>query len=516
MLASSGYITDTPYVPGFYANMAPIAMRHVAVLNRNVPPGRAGAFRYLELGCGLGRVFTTLAAANPEAEFVGVDINPVHTAFADWDIRVGQLANARVLTLDFASLPEDLGRFDFIAVHGVLSWVSAEVREQLLAICRAHLAPGGVLLVSYNAMPGWSHLQPIRGILRQYASLRQGDAQQKARDAMAYLVLLRERQAKYFLDNPAAAAYVDSLLHQDVNYVAHEYLHDHWSTYYFSDVVEFFARAGVGYVGSLPAFQNFWEFCVRPEFHDLFRTSVSRLVSEAHKDICANTAFRWDLYGLSCGLIGSVADRLACADDILYRVARAGITFPCQVNLGQVVSTVQGEPFESLTAVLSRSALRLSELMAAPELSACDPDVLVTSLDAGVAMGLFEILAQPMQELPAELPDQPHVAHPFNAHLLATEAFGDRPIALASRVSGSGYPVTGLDAAILHELTTAGSEVLEQRVLDGFRATGKTMNHNGQPVTDPNQMKSLIDQACRQVREVLVPQLMRLGVLVAP
>jgi len=74
--------------------------------------------------------------------------------------------------------------------------VSAEVREQLLAICRAHLAPGGVLLVSYNAMPGWSHLQPIRGILRQYASLRQGDAQQKARDAMAYLVLLRERQAK--------------------------------------------------------------------------------------------------------------------------------------------------------------------------------------------------------------------------------------------------------------------------------------------------------------------------------
>lgn len=375
------------------------AHRHAArcVLNKNVPPGAAGSFRYLELGCGLGRVFTTLAAAYPDAEFVGVDINPVHTAFADRDIRAGRLTNARVLTVDFAHLPEDLGRFDFIAVHEVLSWVSAEVREQLLAICRTRLASGGLLLVSYNAMPGWAHLQPIRGILRQYAALRQGDAQQKVRDAMAYLVLLRERQAKYFVDNPAAAAYVDSLLHQDVNYLAHEYLHDHWTTYYFSEVVEFFARAGVGYVGSLPAFQNFWEFCVRPEFHDLFRTSASRLVSEAHKDICANTAFRWDLYGLSCGVVSSPADRLACADDIVYRLARAGLTFPCQVNLGQVVSTVHGEPFESLAAVLSRSDLRLSQLLVAPELSACDPERLLMSLDAGVAMGLFEILAQPMR-----------------------------------------------------------------------------------------------------------------------
>ena len=78
---SAGYLTDVAYIPGFYPQMAPVAMRFVAALNRVAPP-RATGFRYLELGCGLGRSLTTLAAANPGSEFVGVDVNPEHTAAA--------------------------------------------------------------------------------------------------------------------------------------------------------------------------------------------------------------------------------------------------------------------------------------------------------------------------------------------------------------------------------------------------------------------------------------------------
>jgi trans-aconitate methyltransferase len=77
---AAGYITDVPYVAGYYPQLAPTALRHVAALNRVVPPRVAEQFRYLELGCGLGRSLTTLAAANPQGEFVGIDINPQHTA----------------------------------------------------------------------------------------------------------------------------------------------------------------------------------------------------------------------------------------------------------------------------------------------------------------------------------------------------------------------------------------------------------------------------------------------------
>ena len=294
--AAEGYITDVAYIPGFYPHMAPTAIRHVAALNRVAPPRVAAGFRYLELGCGLGRSLTTLAAANPQGEFVGVDVNPDHTAVVAREIAGGGLANARVITSGIGGLPADLGTFEFITLHGVFSWVAPHVREEILALARRHLAPGGLLLVSYNAMPGWAHLQPIRGILRQYAALRQGDNLQRIRDALAYLVFIRDKHAKYFDDNPRAAAYVDALLKQDARYLAHEYLNEHWTSFYFADVAGMFGAAGMAFVGSLPVFTNFWDLCVRPEFQELFRTTTNRLVTEAHKDFCANTAFRWDIY----------------------------------------------------------------------------------------------------------------------------------------------------------------------------------------------------------------------------
>jgi hypothetical protein len=196
--------------------------------------------------------------------------------------------------------------------------------------------------VSYNAMPGWAHLQPIRGILRQYAALRTGDSAQRVRDAVAYLVFMRDKHAKYFEDNPRAAAYVDALVQQDPRYLVHEYMNEHWTSFYFAEVAGAFGQEGLSFVGSLPVFTNFWDLCVRPEFQELFRTTTNRLVTEAHKDFCANTAFRWDIYSKSPRIMKDVNDRLREVDDLHFRVTRAGITLPYQANLGVVTSTVQG------------------------------------------------------------------------------------------------------------------------------------------------------------------------------
>jgi SAM-dependent methyltransferase len=251
-MTAAGYVTDVAYIPGFYPHLSPVAMRHVAALNGVLPPRTDAGFRVLELGCGLGRSLTTLAAANPRGEFVGVDVNPEHTAAVARDIAAGGLGNCRIVTADFGHLPDDLGTFDFLSLHGVYSWVAPSVREEVIAIARERLNPGGLLLVSYNAMPGWAHLQPIRGILQHYASLRQGDSMQRIRDALAYVVFLRDNHAKYFDDNPRAAAYVDALRQQDPRYLAHEYLNEHWTSFYFSEVADAFGTAGLSFTGSLP------------------------------------------------------------------------------------------------------------------------------------------------------------------------------------------------------------------------------------------------------------------------
>jgi hypothetical protein len=65
-------------------------------------------------------------------------------------------------------------------------------------------------------------------------------------------VFLRDRQAKYFLDNPRASAYLDALVTQDLRYLVHEYLNEHWTSFYFAEVAEMFGSAGLTFVGSQP------------------------------------------------------------------------------------------------------------------------------------------------------------------------------------------------------------------------------------------------------------------------
>jgi len=520
MIAADGYVTDVAYIPGFYPNMAPVAMRYVASLNRITPPSTVKGFRYLELGCGLGRSLTTLAAANPQGEFVGIDVNPAHTAAIEKDVAAAGLKNVRVVTADFKHPPADLGSFHFVAMHGVYSWVAPEVRAAAIELVQRSLEPGGLALISYNSMPGWAHLQPIRGILRQYATLRAGDSVQKVRDALAYLVYMRDKKAKYFEDNPRAAAYVDGILKQDVRYLAHEYLNEHWTTLYFSEVAGVMRQAELAFVGSLPVFTNFWDLCVRPEFQELFRTTTDRLVTEAHKDFCANTAFRWDLYARSPQPMPTVEDRLREADDLHFRVARPGITLPYQVNLGVVTSTVQGPLYQAILECLGDRSLRLSEILGAKELAATPPADLTRAVDAGVAMGMLDVTAAALPR-PGKASGKSSKASavavrltsPFNAAMLESESLGGRPVALASEVSGTGHSLGDFDAAILHELASAGRDGVARRVEERLAGSGRSLQQNGQPVNDPKARRELVEKACEAFMTASLPQLTSLGIV---
>ena len=55
---------------------------------------------------------------------------------------------------DLRDLGPEEGEFDYIFAHGLYSWIPADVRDRLLAVCRERLAPQGVAFVSYNVYPG--------------------------------------------------------------------------------------------------------------------------------------------------------------------------------------------------------------------------------------------------------------------------------------------------------------------------------------------------------------------------
>jgi len=386
----------------------------------------------------------------------------------------------------------------------------------VLAIAEQKLAPGGLFLVSYNAMPGWAHLQPIKGILQQYAALRTGDSHQRIRDALAYLVFIRDKQAKYFEDNPRAAAYVDALLKQDISYLAHEYLNEHWTTFYFAEVAAAFRGAGLQFAGSLPIHTNFWDLCVKPEFQELFRTTSDRLVAEAHKDFCANTAFRWDIYAKGPRPLATAEDRLREVDDLCYGLVRRDLTLPYRANLGVVTSTVQGPLYQAFIEALQDGSRHLSELLPAVAHAAGGadrkPEEVIRAADAGVAMGMFEVTSGPVPVAAAEAPAAVAVPQPFNRLVLETGALAGRPVALASTCTGSGLQIGDLEAAMLLELSERGREGLTDRVVTRLVASKRNLQKDGQPVTDEATRNQIVEQACQVFLRGRVPQLVATAV----
>ncbi len=118
------------------------------------------ACRVLELACGDGANLVSIASTLPAATFVGFDFAPAPIARARRMAGELGLANVRLLELDLRDVPADLGTFDYILAHGLYSWIPAQVRVHVMPLIARHLAPNGLALVSFNAMPG-CHLRGV-------------------------------------------------------------------------------------------------------------------------------------------------------------------------------------------------------------------------------------------------------------------------------------------------------------------------------------------------------------------
>jgi SAM-dependent methyltransferase len=143
------------YPAGFYHEQAPVHLGYVCALNGIRGPSVADGFTYCELACGAGETTCILVAANPGGHCIGIDLSSVHIARASELAQAGRVGNARfiqadILSLDVRSLPD----LDFVTLHGLYSWVSPEVRAAIHDFIAQKLKPGGVVYISYNAMPG--------------------------------------------------------------------------------------------------------------------------------------------------------------------------------------------------------------------------------------------------------------------------------------------------------------------------------------------------------------------------
>lgn len=511
---SAEYVDDLPYVRHFIADLSPARLRLVAALNGLVPPP-AVDFDYCELGCAHGDTLAALAAAYPESRFLGVDLSAAHVASAKRLARDGALENIGVLERDFADLVgEDIGAFDYIVAHGVLSWVSPDKRKALLDFAKAKLKPGGLLHVSYNAMPGWASVEPLRQLLLFGGAGGAGAAStslERARLGLQFAQSMQRAGAEYFAKNPAASEMLETMAKAGLPYVVHEYLHEHWTPMYFARVAWEMAASDLHFVGGLPVHTNFRDTAVSEAQERLLAHVTDRTTFESLKDFATDEFFRRDVF-----VRGTPPRSAATTGHFLetttWGTLTSGLPVERSVRLPHRTVSLEGPALEAIFAALAAGPTTLSVLAERPELAGFE----LAALRAAVTRLVVAEQIVPMRAPPAprvaagadDLYDVPSVFNQTMLRRLSTDA----PIVMVSSVAGTAFPMSALEGLAIRMMTEVPSADRERWVDDLVGRSVLRIRIGDRVLEDRESQRRAILDTVERLRARL-PKFVELGIL---
>lgn len=503
------YVTDVAYVRNFEGDLGPPRLRLVAALN-GFPPPPAVDFAYCELGFGHGDTLVALAAANPRARFVGVDFIDEHVAFARGLAKKGGVDNFEVHQLDFSELPQhDLGAFDFVVAHGVLSWVGPDKRQAVFDFASSRLRPGGILYVSYNAMPGWAAIEPLRQLLRSGAAA--DGTLERARQGLALAKRMADANAEYFQQNPPARAMLGTLEKLGLSYLAHEYLHAHWDPMYFAQVARELAAWDLHFAGVQPLFLNFRDLSVPASTLPLFEDVTERGAFESLKDFAINEYFRRDVY-----VKGRPARAAAVTDAYLdqtpFGAPVEGVPAQRDVVLRHHTMHFEGAVFDALLSALAEGAQTGSALCARPELAPFGEG----AVRAALTRLIVGAHAAPMQvSTRTNVQDALMFTVPleYNRMILQQPVASELPIVLASTVAGTGIAIPALTAIAIRLLTEVQPSQRSAWIRKMFGRTEVKMQLAGRTIESAAERCRMVEGELDTFRRERLSKLVELGVL---
>ncbi|MFN0193928.1 MAG: class I SAM-dependent methyltransferase [Aestuariivirga sp.] len=477
---SDGYVTSTEYTTHFYPFLSP-ASQNLALLLKGVnPPDLSQNFAYCELGCGQGFSTALLAAANPKGSFVGVDFNPAHVAGANQLKATAQIQNVAFLEKSFAELGStDLPMFDYIALHGVWSWISRENREAIASFVYSRLKPGGIVYISYNAMPGWAPIGPLRQLFVESQRHKSEIDISDVNEAIELAVKMRQLEAGYFKVNPAASANLDYLSKLSRNYLLHEYFNGDWQPFYFSDVAADLRAAKLGFACSSDILEHIDQLCFGKEQQAMLATLKDGAARETIRDYFRNQRFRRDLFSRGARQLGN-NERTEMLRKVRLAKVPVGSDAPAQINFPAGGVLLAGEVYAAILERLSKGTALLGEL-----LDSVGPK-------AGGFQGVFQsvmVLAASGRLIPT-LPSEDDKARQqstakFNRAVLMS-SLGLEAQTLASPVAGNGIAVPRVDQLFM-------SMAAQKQPLDA-KVIVERMNKLGMKLTQKGEVANSGDQ----------------------
>lgn len=261
-------------------------------------PAPAANAKVLELGCSMGGNIITQALYYPDAEFVGIDLSGRQVAQGNAIIEKMGLKNVRLEEKDILTVDESFGKFDYIIVHGIWSWVPDAVKDKIFSICRNNLTEHGIAYISYNVYPGWKRQEQLREIMyfagRDVLEEPLEARTRKGLDALKALAEILENDKG--LGGSGKLPAIQKILNQNTYYVAHEYMEIFNDPIYVNGFIEWANRHRLAYIGDTDLHVSFVSWMAEHTRERILSLAGGDYIAkEFYSDILSDRQFRRSL-----------------------------------------------------------------------------------------------------------------------------------------------------------------------------------------------------------------------------
>jgi SAM-dependent methyltransferase len=293
---TEGYIADIGYLFEYFNELNPLKYRFAFLNQGIVLPEISTA---CELGFGQG-ISVNIHSIASNVEWWGTDFNPSQVEFAQ---SLAHGSNKKIHLGDEAfedfCQRDDLPEFDFIAMHGIWTWISDKNRAVITDFVRRKLKVGGVFYISYNTQPGWAQLIPLRSILFEHTQVMGSSGEgvvSRVDAAIEFTERLFSSNPAYTRINPSVIERFNKIKKQHRNYLAHEYFNKDWQPMLISELAKWMETAKVRYVCSAHLLRNLDFIDLTIEQQSLLAEIDDPIFKETVRDYIINQQFRSDYW----------------------------------------------------------------------------------------------------------------------------------------------------------------------------------------------------------------------------
>lgn len=486
---AEGYVSDIDYAYAYFPELNPLNMR-LAFLNAGLEYPELGAA--CELGFGQGMSLNLHAAATTVA-WHGTDFNASQASFAR-NLAAISGSGAKVRDDSFAEFAHnpDLPDFDFVGLHGVWSWISDENRAVIVDFLRRKLKLGGVVYISYNTLPAWGPVMPLRQLMTQHTRVFGAEGQGTAGridQALEFVDRLVAADPAYFRVNPQLVERFEEMKTQSRLYLAHEYFNRDWQPIDFPSMAGWLDGAKLSYACPASYMDHLIARTLAPAQQALLNDIHDPVFREGVYDFIVNRQFRKD-YWIKGPRSLSSPERMERLRSLRVMLQPQPLPVPSVMgyeNILEILAENRPMSLGQLEQALAPKGVHFGLILQAAIYLSGSGHLAAVQDEASVAQA-----SKRVQKL--------------NAHLLGLARYSDSIGQLANPTTGGGVEVDHVQKLFLLQLGQGGQQPAElaQFAWQTLQALGRPVLKAGAPLAGAEEsLAELTERAARFLAEQL-------------